>query len=110
MTEDQILAIGIQVGLCDAEGSINLEYDYKNQIMAFAYLVYDMGFTHGRQKEIEGLAKRLRFSSQNLQRPWVGLTDEEMLSIEEATTCTKDESWLRNVTRAIEQRLKEKNA
>jgi hypothetical protein len=59
MTEDQILAIGTQVGLCDAEGSINLEYDYKNQIMAFAYLVYDMGFTHGRQKEIEGLAKRL---------------------------------------------------
>ncbi len=59
MTEDQILAIGVQVGLCDAEGSINLEYDYKNQIMAFAYLVYDMGFTHGRQKEIEGLAKRL---------------------------------------------------
>ena len=42
------------------------------------------------------------------QRPWVGLTDEEMLSIEETTTCTKDESWLRNVTRAIEAKLKEK--
>jgi hypothetical protein len=43
------------------------------------------------------------------QRKWVGLTDEEMLSIEETTTCTKDESWLRNVTRAIEAKLKEKN-
>jgi hypothetical protein len=43
------------------------------------------------------------------QRTWVGLTDEEMLSIEETTTCTKDESWLRNVTRAIEAKLKEKN-
>ena len=42
-------------------------------------------------------------------KPWVGLTDEEMLSIEETTTCTKDESWLRNVTRAIEAKLKEKN-
>ena len=43
------------------------------------------------------------------KREWAGLTDEEMLSIEETTTCTKDESWLRNVTRAIEAKLKEKN-
>ena len=42
-------------------------------------------------------------------KEWVNLTDEEMLSIEETTTCTKDESWLRNVTRAIEAKLKEKN-
>ncbi len=40
---------------------------------------------------------------------WVGLTDEEMLMLEETTTCTKDESWLRNLTRAIEAKLKEKN-
>ena len=46
---------------------------------------------------------------QDYKKPWVGLTDEEMLSIEETTTCTKDESWLRNVTRAIEAKLKEKN-
>ena len=43
------------------------------------------------------------------QRPWVGLTDEEMLTLEETTTCAKDESWLRNLTRAIETKLKEKN-
>jgi hypothetical protein len=43
------------------------------------------------------------------KREWVGLTDEEMLTLEETTTCTKDESWLRNLTRAIEAKLKEKN-
>jgi hypothetical protein len=43
------------------------------------------------------------------ERGWVGLTDEEMLTLEETTTCTKDESWLRNLTRAIEAKLKEKN-
>jgi hypothetical protein len=43
------------------------------------------------------------------EREWVGLTDEEMLTLEETTTCTKDESWLRNLTRAIEAKLKEKN-
>ena len=43
------------------------------------------------------------------QRTWVGLTDEEMLMLEETTTCTKDESWLRNLTQAIEAKLKEKN-
>jgi hypothetical protein len=43
------------------------------------------------------------------QRTWVGLTDEEMLTLEETTTCAKDESWLRNLTRAIEAKLKEKN-
>jgi hypothetical protein len=43
------------------------------------------------------------------KREWQGLTDEEMLTIEETTTCTKDESWLRNLTRNIETKLKEKN-
>jgi len=43
------------------------------------------------------------------ERGWVALTDEEMLMLEETTTCTKDESWLRNLTRAIEAKLKELN-
>jgi len=42
-------------------------------------------------------------------REWEDLTDEEMLTLEETTACTKDESWLRNLTRAIEAKLKEKN-
>lgn len=42
-------------------------------------------------------------------REWEGLTEDEMLTLEETTTCTKDESWLRNLTRAIETKLKEKN-
>ena len=43
------------------------------------------------------------------ERTWKGLTDEEMLTLEETTTCIKDESWLRNLTRAIEAKLREKN-
>ena len=62
--------------------------------------VYAKGYEDGMAAESE---------VQKTLRPWVGLTDEEMLSIEETTTCTKDESWLRNVTRAIEAKLKEKN-
>ena len=43
------------------------------------------------------------------QRPWVGLTDEEIKHIEETTTCLENESWLRNLTRNLEAKLKEKN-
>jgi hypothetical protein len=43
------------------------------------------------------------------KREWVGLTDEEVKHIEETTTCLKDESWLRNLTRNLEAKLKEKN-
>ena len=41
---------------------------------------------------------------------WVGLTDEEILGIEHTTECEANESWLRNVTRAIEAALKDKNS
>ena len=47
---------------------------------------------------------------QDYKRPWVGLTDEEIKHIEETTTCLGNESWLRNLTQAIEAKLKEKNA
>jgi hypothetical protein len=43
------------------------------------------------------------------KREWVGLTDEEIAELEETTTCLVNESWLRNLTRAIEAKLKEKN-
>ena len=43
------------------------------------------------------------------QRPWVDLTDEEIKCIEETTTCSGNESWLRNLTRNLEAKLKEKN-
>jgi hypothetical protein len=42
-------------------------------------------------------------------RQWVGLTDEEIKTIEETTTCAGNESWLRNLTKNIEAKLKEKN-
>jgi hypothetical protein len=47
--------------------------------------------------------------SQWPERPWVGLTDEEIKCIEETTTCSGNESWLRNLTRSLEAKLKEKN-
>ena len=40
---------------------------------------------------------------------WVGLTDEEIKHIEETTTCLKNESWLRNLTRNLEAKLRSKN-
>jgi hypothetical protein len=43
------------------------------------------------------------------RREWVGLTEEEMRHVEETTTCLENESWLRNLTRNIEAKLKEKN-
>lgn len=42
-------------------------------------------------------------------RQWVGLTDDEIKRIEETTTCLENESWLRNLTRNLEAKLKEKN-
>ena len=39
MTQDEIIEMGIQARLCDEFGDINMEYDYKNQILAFAKLV-----------------------------------------------------------------------
>ena len=43
------------------------------------------------------------------KREWQGLTDDEIKQIEETTTCEGNESWLRNLTRNIEAKLKEKN-
>jgi len=41
MTQDEIIEMGIQARLCDEFGDINMEYDYKDQILAFAKLVAD---------------------------------------------------------------------
>jgi len=46
---------------------------------------------------------------ERIRKEGVGLTDEEIKSIEETTTCLGDESWLRNLTRNLEAKLKEKN-
>ena len=55
-------------------------------------IAYMSGFYDGRKK-----------------REWVGLTDEEIKYIEATTTCLENESWLRNLTRNLEAKLKEKN-
>jgi hypothetical protein len=78
---------------------------------------YERGFIDGMQKQMQSsvdkavnaMTQPTYYIPNKDERTWVGLTDKEMLSIEETTTCTKDESWLRNVTRAIEDKLKEKN-
>ena len=43
------------------------------------------------------------------QRPWVGLTDEEVLQIRENLQVVEGISLLENLTKAIEAKLKEKN-
>ena len=39
MTDEEILALGIQADLCDEYGTINWEYGFKKEIIAFAKLV-----------------------------------------------------------------------
>ena len=39
MTNEEILALGIQADLCDEYGTINWEYGFKKEIIAFAKLV-----------------------------------------------------------------------
>ena len=59
-----------------------------------------------RNKAYEAIGKPLPWKPDEL---WVGLTDEEIKNLEETTTCSGNESWLRNLTRNIEAKLKEKN-
>jgi hypothetical protein len=61
--------------------------------------------------ELHRLKNALELANKALdaKREWVGLTDEEMKHTEETTTCLENESWLRNLTRNIEAKLKEKN-
>jgi hypothetical protein len=59
--------------------------------------------------EREASLRKAAVSATVEKRGWVGLTEEEMLTIEETTICTRDESWLRNLTRNLETKLKEKN-
>ena len=49
MTDEEILALGIQADLCDEYGTINWEYGFKKEIIAFAKLV--------AEKEREACAK-----------------------------------------------------
>jgi hypothetical protein len=47
--QDEIIALGIQAGLCDEFGDINMEYDYKDQMLAFAKLVAEKGIEAMKQ-------------------------------------------------------------
>ena len=47
--------------------------------------------------------------AQATKRKWVKLTDEQILVIEETTTCTGNESWLRKLARNVEAKSKELN-
>ena len=39
MTQDEIIELGVKAELCDEFGTINFEYGYRNEIIAFAKLV-----------------------------------------------------------------------
>ena len=61
---------------------------------------------------VKKLGQAMSFAAEQLVQPkreWQGLRDEEIKQIEETTTCEGNESWLRNLTRNIEAKLKEKN-
>ena len=72
------------------------------ELKAFAALV------RADEREVCGVPMQME---QPTQRTWVGLTDEEIDVIDEATWDEDDKSWgIHDFARAIEQRLKEKNA
>ena len=78
-------------------------------LMPGAIVPVDVETTAALVAEIKRLIGVVGGMALNQQRPWVGLTDEEIKNIEETTTCLGDESWLRNLTRNLETKLKEKN-
>ena len=39
MTQDEIIEMGVKAELCDEYGTINFEYGYRDEIIAFAKLV-----------------------------------------------------------------------
>ena len=72
---------------------------YQTELTKLLMESYDRGVADALEETKAALA----------QRPWVDLTDEEIKCIEETTTCSGNESWLRNLTRSLEAKLKEKN-
>jgi hypothetical protein len=60
MNGQEIIEMGIQAGLCDKFGDINMEYDYKDQILAFAKLV--------AAKEREACAKVADYYASGMDR------------------------------------------
>jgi hypothetical protein len=68
---------------------------------------YERGVIDGRQMQMQSSVDRAVNALS--KREWIGLTGAEIAELEETTTCSANESWLRNLTRAIENKLKEKN-
>jgi hypothetical protein len=48
-------------------------------------------------------------AAQPVQRPWVGLTDDDLLQIRESVQIVEGRSPLQSLTKAIEAKLKDKN-
>jgi hypothetical protein len=59
--------------------------------------------------EREASMRKVAVATTVAKREWVGLTDEEIQTVEETTECLATESWLRNLTRNLEAAIKEKN-
>ena len=68
---------------------------------------YERGFIDGMQKQMQSSVDK---AVNGMTRPWVGLTDEEIDEIDEATWDEDHKSWgIHDFARAIEAKLKEKN-
>ena len=78
---------------------------------------YERGVIDGRQmqaqssvdKAVNAMTQPTYYIPSKDQRPWVGLTDEEVLQIRENLQVVEGISLLENLTKAIETKLKEKN-
>jgi hypothetical protein len=79
MTQDEIIELGVKAELCDEFGTINFEYGYRNEIIAFAKLVYERGVIDGRQIQRQTSVDK---AVNAMSRTWVDLTTEEIEEVE----------------------------
>jgi hypothetical protein len=95
----------------EAASIIQAVTDPENQPNQFGTVTLDYHFEKIKEWEdrFEKLSDRA-LAQPAQERPWAGLTDEEIDVIDEANWDEDDKSWgIHDFARAIEQRLKEKN-
>jgi len=112
MTKDEGLRLALEV-LKAAYVPVDLDKQREKAITAIKAALEakdepkDGGWTHERIAGMERL-KAQQDSRFEPQRPWVGLTDEEIWEWFRDNTALTNESGIR-IVRAIEAKLKEKN-
>jgi hypothetical protein len=97
MTNEELLALAVKADLCDEYGTVNYEYGYTDEILAYGKLVAD--------KKVEGM---VMMTPDEFKIVW------DKAQAEEREACAKfieqdyerqfDEPWRENLAKAIRAR------